>query len=152
MTATARISAAGPARLGCHRATAAHLLQAAQRPVGRHRDRLPPDYAQFFEDGIAFGGLFTGAEDIKTEEQAQRYGGTAGQSFDQCYHTPCDNLGNISIEALELHGDALAFATSWLSLSTKMIDDEIAAAAEQSIGTMRIQQVQEKSRWGHWIR
>jgi len=110
------------------------------------------DYAQFFEDGIAFGGLFTGAEDIKTEEQAQRYGGTAGQSFDQCYHTPCDNLGNISIEALELHGDALAFATSWLSLSTKMIDDEIAAAAEQSIGTMRIQQVQEKSRWGHWIR
>ncbi len=33
-----------------------------------------------------------------------------------------------------------------------MIDDEIAAAAEQSIGTMRIQQVQEKSRWGHWIR
>ncbi|TFZ18379.1 aminopeptidase [Stutzerimonas stutzeri] len=110
------------------------------------------DYAQFFEDGIAFGGLFTGAEDIKTEEQAQRYGGTAGQSFDQCYHTPCDNLGNISIEALELHGDALAFATSWLSLSTKMIDDEIVAAAEQSIGTMRIQQVQEKSRWGHWIR
>ncbi|PKL95415.1 MAG: aminopeptidase, partial [Gammaproteobacteria bacterium HGW-Gammaproteobacteria-9] len=70
----------------------------------------------------------------------------------QCYHTPCDNLGNISTEALELHGDALAFATSWLSLSTKMIDDEIAAAAEQSIGTMRIQQVQEKSRWGHWIR
>ena len=33
-----------------------------------------------------------------------------------------------------------------------MIDDEIAAAAEQSIGSMRIQQVQEKSRWGHWIR
>ena len=30
--------------------------------------------------------------------------------------------------------------------------DEIAAAAEQSIGSMRIQQVQEKSRWGHWIR
>jgi len=110
------------------------------------------DYAQFFEDGIAFGGLFTGAEDIKTEEQAQRYGGAAGQSFDPCYHNECDDLGNISIEALELHGDALAFATSWLSLSTKMIDDEIAAAAEQSIGTMRIQQVQEKSRWGHWIR
>ncbi len=110
------------------------------------------DYAQFFDDGIAFGGLFTGAEDIKSQEQAQRYGGTAGQSFDPCYHTECDNLGNISTEALELHGDALAFATSWLSLSTKMVDDEIAAAAEQSIGTMRIQQVQERSRWGLWIR
>src|SRR3546814_3904724 len=68
------------------------------------------DYAQFFEDGIAFGGLFTGAEDIKTEEQAQRYGGAAGQPFDPCYHNECDNLGNISTEALELHGDALAFA------------------------------------------
>lgn len=110
------------------------------------------DYAQFFDDGIAFGGLFTGAEDIKTEEQAQRYGGAAGQAYDPCYHNECDDLSNLSTEALELHGDALAFATSWLSLSTKMIDDEIAAAAEQSIGAMRIQQVQEKSRWGHWIR
>ena len=110
------------------------------------------DYAQFFEDGIAFGGLFTGAEGVKSVEQAQRYGGAAGQAYDSCYHTKCDDLTNISTEALELHGDALAFATSWLSLSTKMIDDEIAAAAEQSIGSMRIQQVQEKSRWGHWIR
>jgi Zn-dependent M28 family amino/carboxypeptidase len=110
------------------------------------------DYAQFFDDGIAFGGLFTGAEDIKSVEQAQRYGGTAGLAYDPCYHSECDDLSNISTEALELHGDALAFTTSWLSLSTKLIDDEIAAAAEQSIGTMRIQQVQEKSRWGHWIR
>ena len=152
MTATARISAcrARPARLPSSDCCAPTLLRNA--PSEGTEIDFRSDYAQFFEDGIAFGGLFTGAEDIKTEEQAQRYGGTAGQSFDQCYHTPCDNLGNISIEALELHGDALAFATSWLSLSTKMIDDEIAAAAEQSIGTMRIQQVQEKSRWGHWIR
>lgn len=110
------------------------------------------DYAQFFDDGIAFGGLFTGAEDVKTVEQAQRYGGTAGESFDPCYHSECDDLSNIDTEALELHGDALAFATSWLSLSTKVIHDQIAAAAEQSIGAMRIQSVQEKSRWGHWIR
>ena len=110
------------------------------------------DYAQFFDDGIAFGGLFTGAEDIKSVEQAQRYGGAAEQSFDPCYHQACDNLGNTSVEALELHGDALAFTTSWLSLSTKMIDDEIAAAQQQSITTLRKQQVQEKSRWGHWIR
>jgi len=37
-----------------------------------------------------------------------------------------------------------------LSLSTKAIDDEIAAAANQQM--LRSQQVQEKSRWGHWIR
>jgi Zn-dependent M28 family amino/carboxypeptidase len=110
------------------------------------------DYAQFFDDGIAFGGLFTGAEGIKTVEQSQLYGGAANQPYDPCYHNECDDLGNISTEALELHGDALAFTTSWLSLSTKMIDDQIAAAAEQSIGTMRIQQAQERSRWGHWIK
>lgn len=110
------------------------------------------DYAQFFDDGIAFGGLFTGAEDIKSVEQAQRYGGTAGLAYDPCYHSECDDLTNISSEALELHGDALAFTTSWLSLSTKVIDDQIAAAAEQNIGAMRTQQVQEKSRWGLWIR
>ncbi|MDT3709165.1 MAG: M28 family metallopeptidase [Pseudomonadaceae bacterium] len=112
------------------------------------------DYAQFFEDGIAFGGLFTGAEDVKSEAQAQRYGGAAGQAFDPCYHNECDNLANISSEALELHGDALAFATSWLSLSTKAIDDEIAAAASAAQGatTLRAQKVQEKSRWGLWLR
>lgn len=110
------------------------------------------DYAQFFDDGIAFGGLFTGAEGIKTIEQSQRYGGAANQPYDACYHSECDDLSNLSTEALELHGDALAFTASWLSLSTKMIDDEIAAAEEQSIGTMQIQQIQEKSRWGHWIR
>ena len=65
-----------------------HLFEAYFGCVARSsrdRDRLPPDYAQFFEDGIAFGGLFTGAEDIKTEEQAQKYGGAAGQPFDPCY-------------------------------------------------------------------
>lgn len=110
------------------------------------------DYAQFFEDGIAFGGLFTGAEGIKTVEQSQLYGGAANQPYDPCYHEACDDLGNVSTEALELHGDALAFATSWLSLSTQMIDREIAEAEEQSSAATRTLKVQEKSRWGHWIR
>jgi hypothetical protein len=36
------------------------------------------DYGPFLAVGIPSGGLFTGAEKIKTEEQAARYGGTAG--------------------------------------------------------------------------
>ncbi len=112
------------------------------------------DYAQFFEDGIPFGGLFTGAEGIKTVEQAQRYGGAAGEPYDACYHQACDDLGNIDMDALELHADALAFATSWLSLSTKVIDDEIAAAeAGQGATILRQQAVRERTHWGHdWIK
>ncbi|MBT8767560.1 M28 family metallopeptidase [Metapseudomonas boanensis] len=106
------------------------------------------DYAQFFDDGIAFGGLFTGAEDIKSEEQAQRYGGAAGQPFDPCYHQACDGIGNLDLNALEVNGDAMAFATSWLSLSTKIIDDEIAAAQQAQGPTLRKQAVRDIERWG----
>ncbi|MCY1396690.1 Aminopeptidase [compost metagenome] len=105
--------------------------------------------------GIPFGGLFTGAEDIKSEEQAQKYGGAAGQPFDPCYHQACDNTANIDLNALEINGDAMAFATSWLSLSTKIIDDEIAAAAEQAKGarTLRMQSVRQAERWGnHFVK
>ena len=112
------------------------------------------DYAQFFEVGIPFGGLFTGAEDIKSEEQAQKYGGAAGQPFDPCYHQACDGIGNIDLNALEINGDAMAFATSWLSQSTKIIDDEIAAAEEaQGATTLRKQSVRQVERWGnHYVK
>ena len=38
------------------------------------------DYEAFILDGIPAGGLFTGAEVIKTEEQEAIWGGTAGES------------------------------------------------------------------------
>jgi hypothetical protein len=41
------------------------------------------DYDAFVAAGIPAGGLFTGAEDIKTEEQAPKWGGTAGIAFDE---------------------------------------------------------------------
>lgn len=44
-----------------------------------------------------FGGLFTGAEGIKTPEQAAVYGGTAGQQLDPCYHLACDTFDDISL-------------------------------------------------------
>ena len=53
------------------------------------------DYGPFIAVGIPAGGLFTGAEDVKTEEQAAIYGGTAGEAFDPCYHQACDTFDNI---------------------------------------------------------
>ena len=111
------------------------------------------DYAQFFLDGIAFGGLFTGAEVLKSEEQAAKYGGEAGVAFDPCYHQACDDISNIDSQALEINGDAAAFATSWLSLSTRIIDDEIAATPSPSARSFSAQQAYDITHWGkHWIK
>ncbi|MES2818805.1 MAG: M28 family metallopeptidase [Pseudomonadota bacterium] len=113
------------------------------------------DYAQFFTDGIAFGGLFTGAEVLKTDAQAALYGGEAGVAFDPCYHQACDNISNIDLEALEINGDAAAFATSWLSLSTKIVDDQIADAQAEANkpGVKATKAVYDITHWGkHWIK
>ena len=37
------------------------------------------------------GGLFTGAEQVKTEEQEMIWGGTTGEQFDPCCHLACDD-------------------------------------------------------------
>ncbi|MEV7090692.1 M28 family metallopeptidase [Streptomyces sp. NPDC093085] len=68
------------------------------------------DYGPFIEVGIASGGTFTGAEGIKTEEQARRYGGEAGVAYDPCYHSACDNLSNIDMPAFGVNIGVIAHA------------------------------------------
>ena len=68
------------------------------------------DYGPFIAAGIHAGGLFTGAEVLKTPEQAAIYGGTAGEQFDPCYHEGCDDLFNLSTTALDQMSDAAAHA------------------------------------------
>ena len=50
------------------------------------------DYGPFIAVGIPAGGLFTGAETIKTAADVALWGGLAGQQMDVCYHDPCDSL------------------------------------------------------------
>ena len=59
------------------------------------------DYGPFIAAGIPAGGLFTGAEGLKTPEQAAIFGGTAGEQYDRCYHLGCDNFFNNSNRALD---------------------------------------------------
>ncbi|MFD5877925.1 M28 family metallopeptidase [Streptomyces yangpuensis] len=75
------------------------------------------DHASFKNVGIPVGGLFTGASNTKTSAQAQKWGGTAGQSFDRCYHSSCDNTANISDTALDRNTDAAAYAIWTLGAS-----------------------------------
>lgn len=69
------------------------------------------DYGPFIAVGIPAGGLFSGAEGVKTAEEAAIYGGSAGQPYDSCYHQACDDRKNINTRALEELGDAAAHAT-----------------------------------------
>ena len=73
------------------------------------------DYGPFIDAGIPAGGLFTGAEGIKTPEQAAIYGGTAGEPYDPCYHQACDTIDNLNTKALDEMGDGAAHATLTLA-------------------------------------
>jgi len=75
------------------------------------------DYGPFIAVGIPAGGLFAGAEGIKTAEQAAIFGGTAGAPFDPCYHQACDTITNVNTQALGEFADASAHATLTLARS-----------------------------------
>jgi Zn-dependent M28 family amino/carboxypeptidase len=52
------------------------------------------DYQAFIEAGIPSGGLFTGAEQVKTPAQEAIWGGAAGEQFDPwCVYGPRPEVG-----------------------------------------------------------
>lgn len=92
------------------------------------------DYGPFIAVGIPAGGLFTGAEGIKTPEQAAIYGGTAGVAYDKCYHQACDTVNNLSTKALGEMGDAVAHSVMTLARTkTGFFPDGSRIAALQAI-------------------
>jgi Zn-dependent M28 family amino/carboxypeptidase len=92
--------------------------------VGLASDPTPfngrSDYGPFIARGIPAGGLFTGAEGIKTSAQAALYGGTAGTQYDSCYHLACDTYANNSNTGLDQMSDAAAHVV--LTLSRVKVD------------------------------
>jgi Zn-dependent M28 family amino/carboxypeptidase len=80
------------------------------------------DYGEFILNGIPAGGLFTGAEVVKSADQANKWGGIAGEAFDKCYHQACDNLGNVDRVALDRNSDAIAFVLGSYAISTEDIN------------------------------
>ena len=80
------------------------------------------DYEAFILAGIPSSGLFTGAEELKTEEQEAIWGGTAGEAFDPCYHQACDTYQNVDLHALEVNSDLIAFAMLTFAYSTESVN------------------------------
>ena len=82
------------------------------------------DYGPFIAVGIPSGGLFTGAEGIKTPEEAAIWGGVAGEQYDPCYHLACDTFANNNDHALATNSDAAAYAALQYAMSTALINGE----------------------------
>jgi len=90
------------------------------------------DYGPFIAVGIPAGGLFSGAEGVKTEEQAAIYGGQAGVAYDPCYHQACDTINNVSTKALFELGDAAAHATLTLVRSKEGLFEDGSRVGQRS--------------------
>ncbi|MFI9504156.1 M28 family metallopeptidase [Nocardia sp. NPDC052566] len=75
------------------------------------------DYGPFIAVGIPSGGLFTGAEGIKTPEEQQMFGGEAGKPYDACYHSACDTKDNINDKAMQVNTGAIAYSIATYAYS-----------------------------------
>ena len=69
------------------------------------------DYDAFTAAGVPAGGLFSGAEDKMSAEQAEIWGGRADEPFDPNYHKSSDTIEHIDRTALQIHGSGVAYST-----------------------------------------
>ena len=73
-------------------------------------DTTPTPGAAFTRAGVPSGGLFSGAEEKMTADQAKLWGGQADQPFDPNYHKAADTLDRIDRTALGINGSGVGYA------------------------------------------
>ncbi|EOD52192.1 Glycoside hydrolase family 47 [Neofusicoccum parvum] len=86
------------------------------------------DYGPFLDAGVASGGVFTGAEGIKTEAEAEAFGGEAGVAYDVNYHGAGDTLDNLDMTAFVLNTQAIAHAVATYATSFDSLNQDAAVA------------------------
>jgi Zn-dependent M28 family amino/carboxypeptidase len=96
---------------GIERTLVAYLKSAGKSPEDIQFEGRS-DFSSFTLAGVAAGGLFTGAEEKMTPEQAERWGGEAGEPFDPNYHKSSDTIDNVNQTALEINGRGAAYAVA----------------------------------------
>jgi Zn-dependent M28 family amino/carboxypeptidase len=67
------------------------------------------DYDGFTKAGVPAGGLFSGAEEKMTREQADLWDGKADEPFDPNYHKDSDTVDQIDANALEINGAGVGY-------------------------------------------
>ncbi len=96
---------------GIERTLVAYLKRAGKTAQDTSFDGRS-DYDGFTLAGIPSGGLFSGAEVKKSDDQAKLWGGTANEPFDPNYHQKGDNLEHIDRTSLGIQGGGVAYAIS----------------------------------------
>ena len=82
---------------------ASRRLAHRETSLGESSDHVP-----FAHVGIPVGGLFTGADGLKSAAHARAFGGSARRPYDACYHRRCDTLANVNRTALGRVAEAAA--------------------------------------------
>ncbi len=90
------------------------------------------DYKPFIDVGIPAGGLFSGAENVKTAEQQARHGGVAGEAFDRCYHQACDTIANVNYVGLRQLSQGAVHATAVFANRAEPVGESTAATKRSS--------------------
>ena len=96
--------------------------------------------------------MFTGAEVIKTPEQVEVYGGTAGEQYDPCYHLACDTFDNISLEVLDVNADAVAASTLEFAMRTEPLTAPATLAVSAFAGRSVQSTTVQETRGDYYIR
>ncbi|MGV9942562.1 M28 family peptidase [Streptomyces sp. NPDC003401] len=125
-----------------------HITSAAAAPMKAYWDSLnlapeentegagrSDDYS-FEQYGIATSGYAMGASATKTSAQAAKWGGTAGRSYDPCYHSSCDTTANVNDTGLDRASDGIAHTLWKQAVGTGTPVDDFSLSAAPSSGTV----------------
>ena len=96
------------------------------------------DYQAFINVGIPSGGLFTGAEGIKTAEQAELFGGQADVAYDVNYHLVGDTIDNCNAVAWVTNTRAIAhsiatYGNSWEGIPERSSNTTVSRRSSEPI-------------------
>lgn len=92
------------------------------------------DYGPFLDANIAAMGLFTGAEVLKTADEAALFGGTAGAPYDANYHKAGDDRSNVNFDAWLPNARAIAHAVATYAVSFDSLPPKEPALAPAAAG------------------
>ena len=108
------------------------------------------DYKPFQDNGIAAGGLFSGAEVAKSAAQVAKWGGLVNVAFDPNYHQAGDDIDNLDLEGYEDLADGGAHVLATLAEDRNLRDSlaggATAAAAKKASKARRGKKRMSKAR------
>ncbi|CAH0039491.1 unnamed protein product [Clonostachys solani] len=92
------------------------------------------DYGPFLDAGVPCGGLDAGADEVKTQEWVDKFGGTLGAILDPNYHSAEDDVANLNEFCFGVMSKGIAHAVAYYGASGFKGFPERDTAAKRSVG------------------